>query len=131
MMSKTVLVVEDDEETRKIYRDALEDHGYRVLTASQGAEGVAVARRSRPDLILLDVRMPIMDGRRAMQYLKSDPATAGIPIFGISGFAREDERSEGPTKMEFDLFLMKPLDLDLVIAAVEETIGPPTPRPET
>jgi CheY-like chemotaxis protein len=127
MMSKTVLVVDDDEETRKIYREALEDYGYRVLTASQGAEGVALARRSRPHLILLDVRMPIMDGRRAMEYLKSDPATAGIPIFGISGFPREDARSETPRKMEFDLFLTKPLDLDVVIAAIEETIGPPTP----
>lgn len=128
-MSKTVLIVEDDEETRKIYRDSLEEYGYRVLTASQGAEGVALARRSKPDLILLDVRMPIMDGRRAMQYLKSDPATAGIPIFGISGFTREEERPERPTKMEFDLFLTKPLDLGLVIAAIEQTIGPPTPRP--
>lgn len=129
-MAKTILIVEDDEDTRKIYQDSLEDHGYRVLTASQGAEGVAVARRRKPDLILLDIRMPIMDGRRAMEYLKSDPATAGIPIFGISAFVSPDQRERGLTKMEFDLFLVKPLELSVVIAAIEERIGPPTPRPE-
>ena len=60
---KTVLIVEDDEDTRTVYADALRERGYRVLTATQGAEGVHLARRHRPDLILLDIRMPVMDGR--------------------------------------------------------------------
>lgn len=124
----TILIVEDDEHTRRIYRDALENHGYTVITAAHGAEGVAMARRRKPDLILLDIRMPVMDGMQAMHYLKFDPDTERIPIFAISGFADPTQPQSGSSKMGFDLFLVKPLELNSVIAAIEQRIGPPTPR---
>lgn len=124
----TILIVDDDEHTRRIYSDALENHGYTVITAAHGAEGVAMARRRKPDLILLDIRMPVMDGMRAMQYLKFDPETARIPIFAISGFANPSQPQPGSSKMDFDLFLIKPLELNSMIAAIEQRIGSPTPR---
>lgn len=124
----TVLIVEDDEHTRKIYHDALVDRGYHVLLASQGAEGVALARRMTPDLILMDIRMPIMDGRHAMRYLKSDPKTSRIPIFAISAYAGgEAQQINGG--LRFDRFLVKPVDVRDVIAAIEERIGPPRTHP--
>lgn len=128
-MAVTVLIVEDDEDTCRIYRDSLEHHGYRVLTASQGAEGVAIARRERPNLILLDIRMPIMDGRQAMRYLKADPQTSHIPIFGISAYFSPDQAPSRSGPFEFDQFLMKPLDPEAVVAAAEQRIGPPTHLP--
>lgn len=62
-MTKTVLIIDDDENLRDIYRAALDSRGYVVVSASHGAEGVHLARRARPNLILLDLRMPIMSGR--------------------------------------------------------------------
>lgn len=120
----TVLIVEDDEETRTIYRDSLESHGYRVVAASHGAEGVAIARRIKPDLILMDICMPVMDGQQAMRYLKSDPATARIPVFGISALAE----AAGSGRLRFDRFLVEPLEVNEVVAAIQARIGPPRPK---
>lgn len=126
-MPRTVLIIEDDEDTRSIYRSALEEQGYRVVTATQGAEGVHLARRTSPDLILLDIRMPVMDGWGAARYLKSDPATRTIPICAISAFEAEDEESETSGRADFDCFLMKPLPLNAIVEEVARRIGPALP----
>lgn len=128
--SMTILIVEDDADTRKIYQDALENHGYRVLVATQGAEGVSLARRVRPDLILMDIRMPVMDGRHAMRFLKASADTSQIPIFAISAYASPDDAGSPRKRWDFDRFLAKPLELDEIIEAIEERIGPPSPRPD-
>jgi CheY-like chemotaxis protein len=128
-MPKTVLIVEDDEDTRSIYSTAIAERGYRVLTASQGAEGVHLARRHRPDLILLDIRMPVMDGWQVMRYLKSFPHTRSIPVCAISAYAPEEEELEQIGQMEFDCFLMKPIDPRDIVAEVEARIGPPPRGP--
>jgi CheY-like chemotaxis protein len=91
-VAKTVLIVEDDSDTREIYQTALTERGYDALVATDGAEGVHVARKHHPDLILLDIRMPVMDGWQAVCYLRSFPQTQKIPICGISAYAAECER---------------------------------------
>lgn len=129
-MPRTVLIIEDDEDTRSIYRSALEKHGYRVVVATQGAEGVHLARRGLPDLILLDIRMPVMDGYGAARYLKSDPATRTIPICAISAYDAEegaDEESETSARADFDCFLMKPLAPERIVEEVGRRIGPALP----
>ena len=120
---KTVLIVEDDEDTRTVYADALRERGYRVLTATQGAEGVHLARRHRPDLILLDIRMPVMDGWEAARYIKSDLAISGVPICAISAYDLEAGEMEESARQYFDCFLMKPIDPKTVADEVDRRIG--------
>lgn len=124
---KTILIIEDDADTREIYRAALEDRGYRVIIASQGAEGVHLARRSSPDLILLDIRMPILDGWGAARYLKSDPETRNIPICAISAYESEEEGAATSARVDFDCFLMKPIAPELIVAEVQARVGPANP----
>ena len=117
---KTVLLVEDDEDTRTIYSLALQERGYRVLTANHGAEGVYLARRYSPDLVLLDIRMPIMDGWHAVEYLKHDVETRSIPVWGISAHF-DDQPAEGSG---FSRLIPKPLPPNDMVALVEGFLGP-------
>lgn len=128
-MPKTILVVEDDADSRAIYEEALTERGYRVLTALHGAEGVHLARRHRPDLILMDIRMPVMDGWQAIQYLKADPAISHIPIWGISAYLSDEELEGQPNWLHFDRLISKPVDPGDLADAIEAQIGrPPPPR---
>lgn len=79
-----VLVVEDYDDARMMVEMILEDAGYRVLSAADGAEGVSMARRHRPDAILMDIFMPVLDGIEATRRIKADPATAGVPVIAYT-----------------------------------------------
>lgn len=129
-MARTILIIEDDADTREIYRAALERRGYRVITATQGAEGVHLARRTSPDLILLDIRMPILNGWGAARYLKSDPETRNIPICAISAYDSEEEGADAAARVDFDCFLMKPISPEAIVAEIEARVGPPSPGVE-
>jgi CheY-like chemotaxis protein len=128
-VAKTILVVEDDSDARTIYREALERRGFVVLTGKNGAEGVHLSRRHRPDLILMDLRMPIMDGWAAIRYLKSDTETSGIPIWAISAFLAEEEATNRSERWGFDRLIQKPADPAEIVSLVEAYIGQPAPRP--
>jgi CheY-like chemotaxis protein len=120
---RTILIVEDDEGMQSVYADALRHRGYRVLIANQGAEGVHLARRNRPDLILLDIRMPVMDGWGAAEYLKADPQTRDVPICAISAFeARPGEMDPGESRL-FDCYLTKPIEVRELVAEVDRRLG--------
>jgi CheY-like chemotaxis protein len=129
-MPKTVLIVEDDADARSIYEEALKERGYTVLTALHGAEGVHMARRHRPDLILMDIRMPVMDGWQAIQYLKSDPAISHIPIWGISAYLSDEELENQPSWLHFDRLMSKPVDPGSLVNEIEEVLGKPPPPPQ-
>jgi two-component system cell cycle response regulator DivK len=89
---KTVLLVEDDDDNQVIYSFILNHHGYAVLQARDGETGVRMAREHLPDLILMDLTMPRIDGLQATRILKADPATAAIPIIALTAHAgREDQ----------------------------------------
>ena len=126
-MVKTIVLVEDDADTRTVFHDALTAHGYRVIAAKHGAEGVTLARRHPPDLILMDIRMPVMDGWRALEYLKADPRTAHIPVWALSGYLPEEEAAQSSAQWSFDRVLAKPIGLKGLVAAVESYVGPPDP----
>jgi two-component system, OmpR family, alkaline phosphatase synthesis response regulator PhoP len=123
---KTILIVDDDPEARHLYGAALRDRGFHVVTALHGAEGVHLGRRHRPDLILMDIRMPVMSGWDAVRYLKTDPMTANIPIWLISAYAAEED-AEDPDRLGVDRVLAKPIEPREIVAAVEARIGPPLP----
>ena len=86
-MTKRILVIEDQEDNRAILRDLLTSAGFSVLEAVNGAEGVTKARSELPDLILMDIQMPVMDGYEATRRIKADAATASIPIIAVTSYA--------------------------------------------
>ncbi len=84
---KTVLIVEDNEDNRLIYSQYLTHGGFRVLEATNGAEGIEVCRRERPDLVLMDISMPVMDGLTATRMLKADAELRTIPVIALTAHA--------------------------------------------
>jgi two-component system, cell cycle response regulator DivK len=91
-MTKRILVVEDQEDLRGILRDLFTRSGYVVIEATDGADGVASAKSGRPDIILMDIQMPVVDGYEATRQIKADPALRQTPVVAISSFAmRGDE----------------------------------------
>jgi two-component system cell cycle response regulator DivK len=86
-MTRRILVVEDHEDNRRILRDLLTSVGFEVVEAHDGLEGVAMAGTHKPDLILMDIQMPVIDGYEATRRIKADPAVAAIPIIAVTSFA--------------------------------------------
>ena len=107
-MSHKILIVEDNENNRSLFRDILTFHGYEVSIAADGREGVAQARELKPDLILMDIQMPGMDGMTAGGILKGDPATSGLKIIALTSFAMRGDQEKFLTA-GFDGFLSKPI----------------------
>lgn len=89
---QTILVVEDEEVQRKPLTDELQDHGFRVLTAVNGREGLDIALREKPDLILLDILMPVMDGMTMMRKLRENPWGKKVPIILLTNLSAEDDK---------------------------------------
>jgi two-component system cell cycle response regulator DivK len=90
--SPVLLIVEDNARNLKLARDVLVHIGYRTLQAQTAEQAVALARSHRPDMILMDIQLPGMDGLEALAQLQSDPATAGIPVIAFTAFAMKDDR---------------------------------------
>jgi two-component system cell cycle response regulator DivK len=86
-MSGHILVVEDNEENRRILRDLLTSAGFVLTEAVNGAEGVAAAERVRPDLILMDIQLPVLDGYEATRRIKAQPDLRAIPIIAVTSYA--------------------------------------------
>jgi two-component system cell cycle response regulator DivK len=107
-MSHKILIIEDNENNRSLFRDILTFHGYEVSVAADGREGVALARELKPDLILMDIQMPGMDGMTAGGILKGDPATSGLKIVAITSFAMRGDQ-EKILAAGFDGYLSKPI----------------------
>lgn len=123
---KTVLLVEDNEDNRIIYATALRYAGYLVLEAITGTDGVRQARDGRPDLILMDISVPELDGWEATTLLKSDALTRHIPIIAVTAHALpgDEERS---LAAGCDGYLAKPLPPAMLIAEVDRRFGKTTP----
>jgi two-component system, cell cycle response regulator DivK len=96
-MSKRILVVDDQEDLRGVLRDLVIGSGYTVIEAADGEAGVAKAKSDRPDLILMDIQMPVMDGYEATRLIKVDPNLKPIPIVAVSSFAMkgDEEKARG------------------------------------
>jgi len=92
MADEVVLIVDDNERNRRLARDVLLAAGFRTLEADSGAEGVAVAAENLPDVILMDIRLPDMNGTEAAQRLKADPQTRQITIVALTSLAMKGDR---------------------------------------
>jgi two-component system cell cycle response regulator DivK len=110
MSDELVLIVDDNEKNVKLARDVLRFGGFRTVEAGTGGEGVSLAVEQLPDVILMDIRLPDMDGTAALRELKNDTRTAGIPVVALTSFAMKGDRerflAEG-----FDGYLEKPISV--------------------
>jgi CheY-like chemotaxis protein len=116
-MPLKILIVEDNDNNRSLFRDILTFHGYEISVATDGQEGVDMARALAPDLVLMDIQMPGMDGLTAGSILKGDPATSGLKIVALTSFAMSGDR-EKIMAAGFDGYLSKPIstrDLPLLV----------------
>jgi CheY-like chemotaxis protein len=120
--SKRILLVEDNEDNRIVYATVLRHFGYEVLEALNGEEGIARARSEHPDLILLDISIPIIDGWEAARILKRDTSTRDIPIVALTAHALASDR-ERAMDVGCDGYLAKPCEPRVVLEEVERLIG--------
>ena len=120
----SVLVVDDYADSRQMYAELLAYAGYRVAEARDGAEAIAVAQRVLPDLIVMDLSLPVIDGWEATRRLKGDDLTRHIPVLALTGHAPERVagHSEDAREAGCDAFLAKPCSPDRLLEVVLETL---------
>lgn len=120
-----VVYVEDDKDIRFPISQILTMLGYEVICANNGRQGVEAAERWKPDIILMDLRMPVMDGPTAIRILRSNPATSEIPIFVLSAYSDAKTR-DLCRQIGVNKFMSKPIDIDKVDAAIKEILNQQT-----
>ena len=118
-MSKRILIVEDQEDNRRIMRDLLTSAGYETIEAVSGEEGVAMAQTHRPDLILMDIQLPGLDGYEATRRIKADPALHQIPIIAVTSYALSGDEVKA-VAAGCDAYVTKPFSPRLLLAKVRE-----------
>ncbi|MCI0795539.1 MAG: response regulator [Chloroflexi bacterium] len=121
-MGEKILVVDDDPGVQRFLRHALENEGYQVLSAENGLTGLLRAREERPDLTVLDVMLPGLDGLEVCHRLKADEATARGPVLMLSAKQCETDRDAGD-RVGADKYLVKPIDLEGFLETVKEMLG--------
>jgi CheY-like chemotaxis protein len=117
-----ILIVEDNERNRKLVRDVLAFHGYRLAEAETGEDGVRLARELRPDLVLMDIQLPGIDGIAALGQLRSDPATRAIPVIAVTASAMTQDRQK-IMAAGFDGYQSKPIRVREFLEAVRQGLG--------
>lgn len=118
----TILLVDDDRLVLGVCSAALEDHGYRVVMATHGQAGIAMAQRERPALILLDIMMPDMDGFEVCRHLRADPALRHTPIILMTAMKEPELEAKG-AEAGATLSIRKPFNPEQVISAVERVLS--------
>ena len=116
---KVVLVVEDDPKSLKLVRDLLRVSGYETLEATDGKQAVELAIGKKPNLILMDIQMPVMDGLEATGILKNDDKTKNIPVVALTAFAMNGDE-EKILEAGCDGYISKPIDIELFLKKVSE-----------
>ncbi len=123
-MGKRILLVEDNEMNRDMLMRRLQRKGFEVDVAVDGAQGVEKARSDRPDLILMDMSLPVMDGWEASRQLKADSSTAVIPIIALTAHAMSTDRDKA-LEAGCDEFDTKPVELPRLLDKIHTLLGSP------
>ena len=123
MAGELILIVEDNEKNLKLARDVLQFRGFRTLEATTAAAGIALAAEHRPDLVLMDIQLPDADGITALQRLRAEPATQGIPVVALTAFVMQADRDR-IAAAGFDGYLAKPIDVKAFPGQVEQYCRP-------
>jgi two-component system cell cycle response regulator DivK len=118
-MSKRILVVEDTEDNRRILRDLLTRAGFDLIEATDGESGVSMATVHRPDLILMDIQLPVFDGYEATRRIKANPETKHIPIIAVTSYALSGDESKA-IAAGCNGYVAKPFSPRKILAMVQE-----------
>lgn len=116
-MAKVILVVEDDPKSLILTRDILRASGYTAIEATDGEQGVELAKSRKPDLILMGIQMPVMDGLEATRILKADTTTKNIPVLALTSYAMEGDK-ERILEAGCNGYLAKPFDIQELLKEV-------------
>ena len=118
-MTKRILVVEDQEDNRQILRDLLTNAGYEMLVAEDGVQALEQAEKHRPDLILMDIQLPVLDGYEATRRLKANPELKAIPIIVVTSYALSGDE-EKARAAGCDAYVAKPFSPRALLAKMRE-----------
>ncbi|HKE42466.1 MAG TPA: response regulator [Casimicrobiaceae bacterium] len=117
-----VLIVEDNERNLKLVRDVLQVKGYKTLEAGTAEDGIKLAAERKPDLILMDIQLPGMNGIDALRALRSDPSTANIPVVAVTASVMQQDRKQ-ITEAGFNGYVGKPINIKEFLSAVRGALG--------
>ena len=117
----TVLIVEDNEKNMKLARDILQAKGYATVEAETGEEGVKLAKEKKPDLVLMDIQLPGINGIEAFKQIRADESTAKIPVVALTASVTPTDRSQ-ITAAGFDAFISKPINLKEFVETVKRIV---------
>jgi len=120
-MSRRILVVEDQEDNRRILRDLLMSAGYEIIQAENGEEALAVAATERPDLILMDIQLPLLDGYEATRRIKANPALRTIPVIAVTSYALSGDENTARAA-GCDAYVTKPFSPRALLAKIREYV---------
>jgi two-component system, cell cycle response regulator DivK len=123
-MAKTVLIVEDNELNMKLFHDLLEAHGYTTVGTRNGIEALDLARKHRPDLILMDIQLPEVSGLEVTKWLKDDQELRGIPVVAVTAFAMKGDE-ERIREGGCEAYLSKPISVGKFIETIRHFLGNP------
>ena len=121
-MTKRILVVEDQEDLRGVLRTLLTGSGYAMLEAANGETGVARAKSDRPDLILMDIQIPVLDGYEATRRIKADPDLQATPVIAVNSFAMKGDE-EKARAAGCDHYVTKPFRPMQLLRVIRSTLG--------
>ena len=121
MANELILIVEDNEQNRRLARDLLRVHGYRTIEAMTGEDGVKLAAERAPELVLMDIHLPGISGIEALAQLRAAPATRAIPVLAFTASVMPQDRSD-IMAAGFDAFVSKPINLGTFLDAVAATL---------
>jgi two-component system alkaline phosphatase synthesis response regulator PhoP len=125
-MARKILIIEDDVSTSQFLSYTMEHEGYQVLTALDGIEGLKKALAEKPDLIILDIMLPGLDGFELCHRLRAYAPAADIPVLMLSAKAQETDKATG-LKMGANCYIVKPADPAKIVDAVKDMLKEPTP----
>ena len=128
-MAKTVLIVEDNELNMKLFHDLLEAHGYATVGTRNGIEALDLARKHRPDLILMDIQLPEVSGLEVTKWLKDDQELKKIPVVAVTAFAMKGDE-ERIREGGCEAYLSKPISVAKFIETIRHFLGTPEHDPE-
>ncbi|MET0630203.1 MAG: response regulator [Xanthobacteraceae bacterium] len=118
-MTKRILVVEDQEDNRQILRDLLSNAGYEMIEAEDGQQALTQAAKHKPDLILMDIQLPLLDGYEATRRIKADPALNAIPIIVVTSYALSGDEEKAHAA-GCDAYVAKPFSPRALLAKIRE-----------
>ncbi len=127
-MSRTILLIEDNEQNRYLLTFLLEQHGYRVLSAADGARGIEAAKTFQPSLILLDIQLPTMDGYAVARALRQNDALCDVPIVAVTSYAMPGDQ-EKALEAGCTGYIEKPINPQTFIQEMERALTPSGKKP--